>query len=730
MLPEEIFSRFASRILLLTCDISADDSMEASGVLVSADGFVVTNAHVVEGCRSISATRISGASRRSTEAVLKYYDKKSDTAVLKAEGQGFEFFDLPARTARVGERVYAIGNPRGLEQSISEGIVSGLREEDGISWIQHSAPISPGSSGGALISSRGELLGINSWFVREAQGLNFAVPASTLASAYSGARDLQGFLRFPALPPVSQAQATPPIVHKESPLPAPPSAIAPGSPSFGEGQQDALIRKAAGAALNFTETLANYVCQELVTRYVSESTPARWLAQDVVTMEVVYEGGEENYWNITVGGRPFKGSMDDIGGAWSTGEYGANLVNLFNPGTAAQFHFKQDSRAGGVMVKEYGFEVAHENSRWQVKFGSQVYVPGYTGNVWIDPSTGRVLRIEMDARNFPDKFGTDHVESATDYEYVNVDGTGQHLLPVHAEYLSCQRGTSNCSRNTLDFRNYHLRPVERSVRLNVTVSDKSGHRVTGLPESAFTILENGAPQQIKIFKLEDVPVSVGLIIDNSANMRAQRANLTATALALVRDSSKDDEVFIVNFNDRAFLDLPQDKDFTSDISEMEEALGRIDSRGRTAMRDAVQMSIDHLRTKTNKGKKVLVLVTDGDDNASVVSLEGLVKASQESNVLIYVVGLLGSAEKHEAERAKKDLNVLAESTGGESFFPKDISEADRIAHQVAHDIRNQYTIAYTPTNGALDGSFRAVSVVVKGPGSPVARTLPGYYATK
>jgi len=227
-----------------------------------------------------------------------------------------------------------------------------------------------------------------------------------------------------------------------------------------------------------------------------------------------------------------------------------------------------------------------------------------------------------------------------------------------------------------------------------------------------------------------VPVSVGLIIDNSANMRAQRANLTATALALVRDSSKDDEVFIVNFNDRAFLDLPQDKDFTSDISEMEEALGRIDSRGRTAMRDAVQMSIDHLRTKTNKGKKVLVLVTDGDDNASVVSLEGLVKASQESNVLIYVVGLLGSAEKHEAERAKKDLNVLAESTGGESFFPKDISEADRIAHQVAHDIRNQYTIAYTPTNGALDGSFRAVSVVVKGPGSPVARTLPGYYATK
>jgi len=167
MPPEEIFSRFANRILVLTCDLSADDLKQASGVLVSADGFVVTNAHVVEGCRNVSATQISGTSRRSYDAVLKYYDKRSDTAVLKIEGKSFESFGLLTRIVRVGERVYAIGNPRGLEQSISEGIVSGLREEDGTLWIQHSAPISPGSSGGALISSRGDLLGINSWFVKE-----------------------------------------------------------------------------------------------------------------------------------------------------------------------------------------------------------------------------------------------------------------------------------------------------------------------------------------------------------------------------------------------------------------------------------------------------------------------------------------------------------------------------------------------------------------------------------
>jgi VWFA-related protein len=148
--------------------------------------------------------------------------------------------------------------------------------------------------------------------------------------------------------------------------------------------------------------------------------------------------------------------------------------------------------------------------------------------------------------------------------------------------------------------------------------------VTGLPESAFTVLENGAPQQIKVFKLEDVPVSVGLIIDNSANMSEQRANLTATALALVRDSSNDDEVFIVNFNDEAFLDLPPGEDFTSDINEMEEALGRIDPRGRAAMRDAIRMSIRHVKEKGNKDKKVLVVVTDGNDNASAVSIEDLV----------------------------------------------------------------------------------------------------------
>jgi VWFA-related protein len=274
-----------------------------------------------------------------------------------------------------------------------------------------------------------------------------------------------------------------------------------------------------------------------------------------------------------------------------------------------------------------------------------------------------------------------------------------------------------------------FRSDTRLVVCHVTVVDKNGHFVTNLPQDAFTVFENGAPQPIKIFRREDVPVSLGLIIDNSGSMRDKRTKVEAAALALVKDSNPDDEVFVVNFNDEAFLDNPHGKSFTSDIKEMEEALTRIDSRGGTAMRDAVRMSIDHLKEKAHKDKKVLVAVTDGNDNASVVSLENLVKASQQSEVLIYGIGLLGEEERREAQRAQRALKSLANATGGEVFFPKDAGEVDKIAHQVAKDIRSQYTVEYTPTNTAMDGTFRQIKVTVKAPGNPTVRTRSGYYAT-
>ena len=163
---------------------------------------------------------------------------------------------------------------------------------------------------------------------------------------------------------------------------------------------------------------------------------------------------------------------------------------------------------------------------------------------------------------------------------------------------------------------------------------------------------------------------------------------------------------------------------------MEQGLTKIDSRGGTAMRDAIRLSAEHLKEKAKRDKKVILVVTDGNDNASVISLDSLTRLAQQDDVLIYAIGLLTDEDKREAKKAQRALQLLAESTGGTVFYPKDVSEVDRIAHQVAHDIRNQYTVAYTPSNPALDGTYRQIKLVVKAPGNPVARTRSGYYATK
>jgi Ca-activated chloride channel homolog len=268
----------------------------------------------------------------------------------------------------------------------------------------------------------------------------------------------------------------------------------------------------------------------------------------------------------------------------------------------------------------------------------------------------------------------------------------------------------------------------RLVVLPTTVVDKSGKLVTNLKQDAFTVTENDVKQNILLFKREDIPVSMGLIIDNSGSMRSKRASVEAAALALVKDSNPQDEVFIVNFNDDAYIDNPENKDFLTDVAEMQEALRRIDSRGGTAMRDAIGKSIEWLK-KAHKDKKVLVVVTDGVDNASSESLEDLVRAARQSGVLIYSVGLLTEEEKRSAANAKRQLNALAEATGGNTYYPKELSDVDPIAHQVAHDIRNQYTIGYKSTNEALDGTYRKTKVTVKAPGNPVPRTRTGYYAT-
>ena len=274
-----------------------------------------------------------------------------------------------------------------------------------------------------------------------------------------------------------------------------------------------------------------------------------------------------------------------------------------------------------------------------------------------------------------------------------------------------------------------FRSETRVVVCNTTVVDKNGHLVTDLSEENFSVFENGAQQKIAAFKHEDVPVSLGLVIDNSGSMRTKRAGVEAASLALVRDSNPQDEVFVVNFNDEPFLDLPNRKNFTNDIREMEEALTRIDSKGGTAMRDAIRTSIDHLLENGNRDKKVLVLVTDGVDNASLITQDKLIKAAQQSGILVYAVGLLEEEDRADANKAKHELTALAEATGGEVYFPKEVSDVEPIAHIVAHDIRNQYTIQYTPSNENMDGTFRQIKIAVNAPGKLTVRTRSGYYAT-
>jgi Ca-activated chloride channel homolog len=270
-----------------------------------------------------------------------------------------------------------------------------------------------------------------------------------------------------------------------------------------------------------------------------------------------------------------------------------------------------------------------------------------------------------------------------------------------------------------------FRADTRLVVLHASVTDRKGKLLTNLNKDAFKVYENGQPQQVKIFRREDVPVSLGIIIDDSGSMMTKRSRVEAAALALVRESNPQDEVFIVNFNDDAYLDVP----FTNDMHKMEQGLARIDSRGGTAMRDAINMSLDYMKSEAKKDKKVLMVITDGNDNASNVSLEKVVARSNQTDTLVYAIGLFTEEEKHEATKARRALNELTGATGGLAFYPKEVSEVQNLAVEVARDIRSQYTIAYTPSIQALDGSYRQIKVTVAAPGKPVVRTRSGYYAT-
>ena len=269
-----------------------------------------------------------------------------------------------------------------------------------------------------------------------------------------------------------------------------------------------------------------------------------------------------------------------------------------------------------------------------------------------------------------------------------------------------------------------FRSDTRLVVLHATVVDQNGKLVEDLPQKAFKVFENNIEQEVKLFRREDIPISLGLVIDNSASMREKRQKVGAAALRLVKASNPQDEVFIVNFSESAFLDCP----FTNSIPKLEESLAHIDSRGTTAMRDAIAMSINYIKTNAKLEKKILLVVSDGDDNFSEISLEQLIRQAQQAEVLIYAIGLLGGEDPGAARQAQKALDTITEATGGAPYYPKELAEVDPIALRVAHEVRNQFTIGYSPSQQTLDGTFRQIRVAVDGPNQPVARTRTGYWA--
>jgi hypothetical protein len=227
---------------------------------------------------------------------------------------------------------------------------------------------------------------------------------------------------------------------------------------------DTFIDQARQAAFSFSETLPNYVVKEFTTRYETELARNRgtsWRALDTISADIVYQAGKENYKNFMLNGRPMSQPPEKTG-SWSSGEFASTLQDIMSPITSADFHGKRSTMIANRSAFRYDFSVEQPNSHWHVEASGQSYQPAYTGSLWIDKENYRVLRIELSAQNMPRTFPLDQVESAVDYDYVLI-GEQKFLLPVHSEALSCERGTSDCSRNVIEFRNYKKFGADTSI---------------------------------------------------------------------------------------------------------------------------------------------------------------------------------------------------------------------------------------------------------------------------
>jgi len=261
------------------------------------------------------------------------------------------------------------------------------------------------------------------------------------------------------------------------------------------------------------------------------------------------------------------------------------------------------------------------------------------------------------------------------------------------------------------------------VVLHATVFDEEHRLVSGLDRSAFSVLENGVSEPITSFLREDVPVAIGIVVDNSGSMRDKREKVSQAVLNLIRASNPRDEIFVVNFSQNSYLD----QDFTSDVKLLQAALHQVSAKGSTALYDAVVASSVHLKNNTNLEKKVLLVITDGQDNMSEQTLQEASRRLEQANgPTLYAIGLLGSGMQRSGRDA---LENLAGGTGGVAYFPESLDQVDNITRTVAHDIRSQYRIAYKPKNQNAKPVFQEVHVEAHAPGHGklTVRTRSGYY---
>jgi Ca-activated chloride channel homolog len=271
---------------------------------------------------------------------------------------------------------------------------------------------------------------------------------------------------------------------------------------------------------------------------------------------------------------------------------------------------------------------------------------------------------------------------------------------------------------------YTFKAEVQEVVLHATVIDEHHKPVTDLKRDAFHVFDSGKPQRIDVFRQEDVPVALAIVIDNSGSMRDKRKAVNAAALNLVRASNPQDQVCVVNFNNDSYLD----QDYTGDVALLQDALERIESRGGTALFDALMATSDHLMKSAKLNKKAILVVTDGEDNASHSGLQQAVRAlAVDGGPAIYSIGLLG--HEKEEKKARQALKLLSEQTGGLAYFPADLSQVEAISQQIAHEIRNQYTIGYKPSTAMQPGAFHPVVVRAdeKAHKALVVRTRAGYY---